>query len=65
MNTYALVYMVGKMEKELQKYMPKEEYIEFLMETSREAFKVEVEHMEDGEFKKYILDNFSEIVGEN
>ena len=65
MNKEELLYMIGEMEKELQKRMTPEEYSAFSVRIAREAFRQTIESMTDGPFKKFVQENFEQITGQN
>ena len=62
MNEKYLTFVLKQYENKLKEYMTDEEYFEFATEVSREGFKMEVESLEEGEFKNLILENFNKIV---
>lgn len=51
------------MEEKLKELMGEKEYALWSAETAKKAFREEVQGMEDGDFKDFILTNFDEIVG--
>ena len=55
-------YMLKKMEEKLIELMGQEAYIEFSVQIAREGFRKEVEGMEDGDFKNFVIENFDKIV---
>ena len=55
-------YMLKKMEEKLIELMGQEAYAEFSVQIAREGFRKEVEGMEDGDFKNFVIENFDKIV---
>lgn len=51
------------MEEKLKELMGEKEYALWSAETAKKVFREEVQRMEDGDFKDFILTNFDEIVG--
>lgn len=52
------------MEEKLKELMGEKEYALWSAEVAKKAFREEVNGMEDGDFKDFILTNFDEIVGD-
>lgn len=57
-------YLIGKMEAKLQELMTKEDFTAFILKITKDAFRIESEDMEDGEFKDFVLENFDKITEE-
>ena len=55
MNDKAMTYMINKMDEKLKELMSEEEYLAFTRQISTEAFRIEVNSMENGEFKDFVL----------
>ena len=53
-----------KMEHKLRELMSEEDFNAFIKETAKEAFRSEVNDLNDGDFKEFVLENFSEITGD-
>ena len=62
MTTEERLNLIGKeMERKLIELMGEEAYVEWSKQTARGLFLLEVQGMEDSEFKDFILDHFLEI----
>lgn len=61
MSEKAMVFVISRLEQKLKQYMELEEFKEFIKDVSRDAFRMDVEALEDGDFKDYILANFDRI----
>ena len=61
MSEKALLFVISRLEQKLKQYMELEEFKEFIKDVTREAFRMDVEALEDGGFKDYILANFDWI----
>ena len=61
MSEKAMVFVISRLEQKLKQYMELEEFKEFIKDVTREAFRMDVEALEDGDFKDYILANFDRI----
>ena len=55
-------FVLKQYENKLKEYMTDDEYFEFATEVSKKGFKMEVESLEESEFKNMILENFNKIV---
>ena len=51
-----------RLEAKLIELMGKAEFIAFIKQTCDEAFQIEIESMEDSDFKQFVLENFDEII---
>lgn len=60
----ALMTMLRMYEEKLSEYMTEEERSRFARKVAKKAFREEVDSMEDGEFKTFIIDNIDTIMGE-
>lgn len=60
----AVNHMMNRLEKRLIELMGKEAYAEFAKEIAKEAFAIEVDNMNDGEFKDFCIENFGDITGD-
>lgn len=58
------MYVIKEYERKLKEYMSEDEYTRFSIWVSKNGFRQEVENMEDGEFKNFILENFDTITNE-
>lgn len=56
-----LMFMLKKYEQKLKEYMTEAEFATFVINIAKEAFKQELDRMEDSDFKKFCLDNFEKI----
>lgn len=65
MNEESLMHIIKRMDKKLKEYMTPEEHEAFSTEVAKEAFKVEVEEMAEGDFKDFCLANFDLITGDD
>ena len=57
------LYIMNRLEQKLMELMGKEEYGKFSTEVAKEAFRIELNGMADGDFKDFCLDNFDKITG--
>ena len=62
MSEKAFVFIIDEMGKKLAEFMTRAEYEEFCAEVARKAFLHDVEDMEDGDFKEFILANINEVL---
>ena len=54
--------IIDKMEMKLRELMPENEFLEFIRQITKEVFRENAEeNMEDGDFKKFILENIDLI----
>lgn len=63
MSEKALLTMMRLMEAKLRELMSAEDYSAFSVEVAKKGFLAEMEDMEDGEFKDFVMENFDRIVG--
>jgi len=61
MSEKAMVFVISQLEQKLKQYMEIEEFHQFIKDVTREAFRMDVDALEDGDFKEYILANFDRI----
>ena len=61
MDDRTLIYILRTYEKKLYELMGENEYSAFIVQTARDAFRMEIERMEDGKLKEFILLYFDEI----
>ena len=61
MSEKAILYIMKRMEAKLQDLLTAEEYHKFSEEVAKEAFRMDVEDMPDGDFKSFVLENFDLI----
>ena len=61
MDTYVRE-VIKRLEAKLKELMPNDEFLAFIKNACDEAFRIEVEEWEDGDFKQFVLENFGEIV---
>ena len=61
MSEKAILYIMKRMEAKLQDLLTAEEYHKFSEEVAKEAFRMDVEDMQGGDFKSFILENFDLI----
>lgn len=64
MTDKAMMHTMKRMEDKLRELMGDEEYHKFSTELAKEAFRKEVEDMEDSEFKRFVTANFDDITAE-
>ena len=50
-------------EAKLKELMDEQSFYKFVTEVARKTFRNEVEDMADGEFKRFVMEHWSEIVG--
>lgn len=62
MSEKALMFILDEMGKKLEEYMGGKAYREFCTEIARKAFLLEVNAMEDNDFKEFILANINEVM---
>jgi len=62
MNEKALVFIIDEMGKKLEEFMERTDYEAFCVDVARKAFMMEVNDMEDGDFKEFILSNINEVL---
>ena len=65
MNEKYLLLMMKRMEEKLLEYMSAEEYTEFSKEIAKESFRLEVNDMEDSDFKFFVTEHFDQIVSDD
>lgn len=63
MSENAMQYLIKRLDEKLKEYMTAEEHAAFSIEIAKEAFRIDVESMEDGDFKEFALANFDRITG--
>lgn len=61
MSEKAILYIMKRMEAKLQDLLTEEEYSKFSWDVAKEAFRIDVKDMADGEFKTFVLENFDLI----
>lgn len=61
MTDKGLLYMLNRMDAKLRDYMTAEEYAAFSKEIAKEAFRIEIEDMEDTGFKAFVIEHFDEL----
>ena len=61
MTDKGLLYMINRMDAKLRDYMTAEEYAAFSKEIAKEAFRIDIEDMEDNGFKAFVIEHFDEI----
>ena len=61
MSDEAMLYIIGAMEEKLMELLGEKGYGEFAVEVARKAFINDIERMDDGEFKQFVLDGLNEI----
>lgn len=64
MNEKAIYHMLYCYEDKLREFMDDDEYMKFATGVARESFRIEVEEMENGDLKDFILYNFDKITEE-
>ena len=63
MSEKAMQYVIARLEKKLKEYMTEEDHAAFCREISKEAFRIDIDGMEDCDFKDFVLANFDIITG--
>ena len=53
--------IIREYENKLKELMSEKEFAKFAKEVAKKSFKADVDSMEDGEFKNFVLDNFNKI----
>lgn len=61
MTDKGLLYMINRMDAKLRDYMTAEEHATFSKEIAKEAFRIDIEDMEDNGFKAFVIEHFDEI----
>ena len=56
-----LMFVMNRYDKKLKDLMPLDEYYIFTSDVARDAFRKEIEDMEDNDFKRFCFDHFDEI----
>lgn len=64
MSENAMRYLIDRMEEKLKEYMTEEDYAAFIKEIAKEAFRMDVEAMEECDFKEFAIANFDRITGD-
>lgn len=54
-------YVMKQMENKLIELMGYEAYCAFSREIAKEGFRKEIDGMEDGDFKNFVIEHFDEI----
>lgn len=54
-------YVMKQMEAKLIELMGEEAYSAFSREIAKEGFRKEIDGMEDGDFKNFVIEHFDEI----
>lgn len=62
-NEQRLNKVTQEYEKKLAELMPENEYWEYITSIARKLFREEIDEMDDGEFKDFVLENYRSIVG--
>lgn len=60
-----IAYILMEYEKKLYQLMGKEAYVAFMKKTTKEAFRLEIGGMAEGDFKDFVLENFDMITGDD
>ncbi len=63
MTDKATIHMMQRMEDALRHFMEPKEFAEFTKTIAKEAFRIEMEDMADGDFKDFVMEHFDEITG--
>ena len=63
MNSKSQMHMMKRMEEKLKELMGDKAFVMFTNQIAKEAFRIEIENMAEGDFKDFVLTNFDEIVG--
>lgn len=64
MTDKAMMHMMKRMEDKLRELMGEEEFHKFSVELAKEAFRKEIDSMEDSEFKRFVTANFGAITAD-
>lgn len=64
MSEKAMLFIIARMDEKLKEYMTEEEHTAFCREIAKEAIRIDVEAMEDGDFKDFVRANFDRIMEE-
>ena len=65
MTSKAITDTMKRMEDKLRELMGEEEFHKFSVELAKEAFRKEIDGMEDSEFKRFVTANFGAITADD
>ena len=63
MSEKAMLFLIARLEGKLKEYMTEEDCAAFIKEIAKEAFRMDVEAMEECDFKEFVIANFDRITG--
>ena len=64
MGENTLINMMKAYEEKLKEFMAPGAFAEFARKIAKDAFRTEVEAMEDSDYKDFILENFDKITSD-